>query len=273
MKLRKKCLAILLTLVLTASMASVAMAKDLYSGFCGDRATWGLDFNGTLTIKGNGDMNAYAIGSHADFRQYSSKIKKVIVQKNILSVGAYAFQGMTALSSAKLEDSVIRIGTSAFSGCTALTAVTLSSILSSIGSYAFSDCTSLKSIVIPASVSSLGAHSFDGCTGLQTIEVQNASCRLASSDILPQGVTVVGYKGSTAQTYAEKNGLAFKEINTSSAEPTTQPATQPTSGTTTTTDAGKCPLCGQTHEGFPGSLIGGVHSFIYWLLMLFGMRS
>ncbi len=273
MKYGKKVVAILLAALIMLSLASTAMARDVYNGFCGDRATWSIDTNGTLTISGNGDTRAYAKGNTADFRRYSSKIKKVVVKKNILSVGNYAFQGMTALTSVKLEDSILRLGEGVFADCTALTDVTLSSITTSIGSYAFSNCSSLKSIVIPEKVMMLTAHLFDGCTGLQTIEVRNASCAFLSSGILPQGVTLVGYKGSTAQVYAAENGLAFKAIDDSSAEQTTQPATQPTSGTTTTTDADKCPLCGQTHEGFPGSLIGGIHSFFYWLLMLFGMRK
>lgn len=273
MKVAKKVLALLLTVVMLCSLANAAMAKDLDSGFCGERATWALDLNGTLTIKGNGDMKAYAMGSHADFRNYSTKVKKVVMQKNVLSIGAYAFQGFSALTSVKMEDSVLRIGAHAFSDCTSLTDITLSGITVTINAYAFSNCPALKSIVIPEKVSALNAHTFDGCTGLQSVEIRNATCRFTASDVLPKGVTVIGYKGSTAQEYAEKNGLAFRVIGSTTPEQPGQPATQPTTDTTPAADAGKCPLCGQNHEGFPGSLIGGIHSFIYTLLMLFGLRK
>jgi len=269
MKVAKKVLALLLTVVMLCSLANAAMAMDVYKGFCGESATWAIDSNGTLTISGSGDIKAYSGGSHSDFRQYKSKIKKAIVKRSIMSIGAYAFQGMSALTTVKMDDSVVKIGASAFADCPVLTTVTLSSNIVSIGSYAFSNCSALKSIVIPNLVTTINAHVFDGCTGLKTIEIQNASCKFASSAILPQGVTVIGYQNSTAQEYAQKNGLAFQVIGNATPE---QP-TQPTSDTASTTQTSGCPLCGQTHEGFPGSLIGGIHSFIYGLLMLFGLRT
>lgn len=271
MKLVKKSMAILLVLAMLLSLTCAASAKGFANGTCGLHATWELSFTGTLTIDGTGDIKAYAANNSTDFRRYASRITTVSMGANITGVGAYAFQGMPTLTSVKIGENVLHIDKYAFADCPVLSSVTLGASQYSIGAYAFSNCPAIQSIIIPKAVTTLSAHAFEGCSGLQTIEIQNAACKFASADVLPQGVTVVGYKGSTAETYAKQNGLAFKALDDGS---TTQPTTptQPTSGTTTT-DAGKCPLCGQTHEGFPGSLIGGVHSFIYWLLMLFGMRN
>ena len=45
-------------LILSIFPASIALA-DSNSGKCGENLTWTLDGNGTLTIKGSGDMYRY----------------------------------------------------------------------------------------------------------------------------------------------------------------------------------------------------------------------
>ena len=275
MKLVKKSMAVLLAVVMICSLVSAAGAVG-QTGTCGPNATWELSALGALSIKGGGEMRSYAPSSKSDYKQYASKIKTVKVNGMITNIGAYAFQGMPALTTVKLEDGVARISKFAFADCPVLSSVTLVPSLVFIASSAFSNCPSLKNIVIPEKIETLYSKTFAGCTSLETIEVQNKDCVFAASDILPKNVTVVGYKGPTAQAYAEKNGLAFREIGSSSTDqPTTptQPVAQPTTDAASTADAGKCPLCGQTHEGFPGSLIGGIHNLIYGLLALFGMRK
>lgn len=53
----KKALAILLALMMLASVASVAFATtDIASGTAGEGVTWVIDASGTLTISGNGKI-------------------------------------------------------------------------------------------------------------------------------------------------------------------------------------------------------------------------
>ena len=274
MKKIKSVLAVLLTLALIASLASVGSALGLAEGTCGLDATWQLSFSGTLTVSGNGEVNTYGQDVNTDFKKYNSKIKSIVISSGISVIGANIFQGLNSLTTVRMGETVAKIDKCAFADCPILSNIKFPTGLVIIGANAFNNCTSLKSIVIPESVSRLRAAAFAGCTGLQTVEVQNKQCTFESSDIFPKNATIVGYKGSTAQTYAANNGLAFKVIDgTATDEPTTptQPTTQPP--TSATTDSGKCPLCGEAHKGFPGSLIGGIHSFIYWLLMLFGMKK
>ncbi|MDB4391605.1 leucine-rich repeat protein, partial [Akkermansiaceae bacterium] len=66
---------------------------------------------------------------------------------------------------------VTSIGNYAFNGCTSLTSVTIGNGVTSIGDYAFNGCTSLTSITIPDGVTSIGNGAFSNCTSLTTIEV------------------------------------------------------------------------------------------------------
>ena len=62
------------------------------------------------------------------------------------SIGDYAFQGCSKLSSVTIPDNVTSIGTYAFFNCTALSEITLGRKLSSIGNSAFSFCSNLHTI-------------------------------------------------------------------------------------------------------------------------------
>ena len=61
------------------------------------------------------------------------------------------------------------IGDYAFNGCSALTSITISDSVTSIGNYAFSGCSSLENIIIPNSVISIGNYVFENCNKLSSI--------------------------------------------------------------------------------------------------------
>lgn len=66
-------------------------------------------------------------------------------------------------------DSVTSIGNYAFEDCTGLTSITISNSVTSIGDNTFYGCASLTSVTIPNSVTSIGDYAFSGCTGLTDI--------------------------------------------------------------------------------------------------------
>ena len=69
--------------------------------------------------------------------------------------------------------SVSSIGFYAFDSCTNLTSVIIPNSVTSIDHSAFYDCTSLTSIIIPNSVTSIGFRAFQGCSNLTSITFSN----------------------------------------------------------------------------------------------------
>jgi choice-of-anchor C domain-containing protein len=125
---------------------------------------------------------------------------------SVTTIGAYAFQNQSTITSVTLPNSLTSIGNFAFESCTGLPSITIPANLTSIGSFAFSVCTKLTEITVdaananyisldgvvfnkalttlivypggkagpyavPASVTSIGAGGFSFCTGLTGVNL------------------------------------------------------------------------------------------------------
>ena len=101
----------------------------------GDNLTWTLYDNGTLTISGSGAMKDYSYDSPA---YGNSKIKKVVIENGVTSIGYYAFDSCSNLASIEIPEGVTSIGNSAFKDCRRLTNITIPGSVTSIGYHAFS---------------------------------------------------------------------------------------------------------------------------------------
>ena len=101
-------------------------------------------------------------------------IKSVTIKDGVTSIGEWAFDGCTGLTSITIPNSVTSIGDGAF-GCTGLTSITIPNSVTSIGEWAFQECSSLTSITIPNSVTSISSYAFYGCTGLKEVTVPKSA--------------------------------------------------------------------------------------------------
>jgi hypothetical protein len=143
--------------------------------------TWKLTEAGILTISGEGAMPDYFYykpstyyDSPPPWHAHSTYIKKVVFTGNVTSIGDWAFDGCTGLTSITIPNSVKSIGDATFDNCTALTGITIPNGVTSIGSYAFRRCTGLTSVTIGNSVTNIGVGAFDGCTGLTSITIPDS---------------------------------------------------------------------------------------------------
>ncbi len=163
------CLALLLALSLLPPAALPARGASVsQTGDCGDNLTWTLYDDGSLMIKGSGNMYNYYNEAPAP---WGTSVKTVTIGNYVTSIGGYAFSGCTGLTSVTIGSGVTDIGGFAFRGCTGLTLVTIPDSVTSIGRYAFYGCTGLTSVTIPDSVTSIDYEAFNMCTGLTSVSV------------------------------------------------------------------------------------------------------
>ncbi len=151
------------------------------------------------------------------------------VTYSVTSVGDWAFNGCSGLTSVTIPASVTSIGESVFEDCSGLTdinvsasntkyqsidgilynkagetliccpwgkkgSVTIPASITSIGVYAFSCCSGLTSVTMPASVTSIGVYVFYGCSGLTSVAI-------------PASVTTIG-----DDTFGDCRGLTSVTI-------------------------------------------------------------
>ena len=170
-----------------------------------DNLTWTLYADGTMTISGTGEMKDYADylsdGNRSPVDN-NSKIKKVVIEKGVTSIGNYAFSRCWGLKSITIPDGITSIGDHAFDSCINLRSITLPDSITSIGMWAFYNCWNVPSIIIPDGVTSIEDFTFDSCIGLTSITIPNSiinikssafhNCADLTSITIPDSVTSIG---------------------------------------------------------------------------------
>ncbi len=126
----------------------------------------------------------------------------------VTTIGNYAFQLLSNLTSITIPDSVTSIGTWAFYACYNLANITIPDGVTSIGDYTFLNCYNLTSITIPGSVTSIGAWAFQLLYNLTSITIPDSvtsigtsafqSCYSLKSATIPDGMTSIGYSAFRA---------------------------------------------------------------------------
>lgn len=147
--MKKRILCVLLALTMLLSACSPSSGRKpapsdevLATGKCGDNVTWTLDSNGLLTVSGTGAMANYSTEAPPWYLN-RDKIKSVVIEDGVTSVGEVAFYDCGNLTSVTISDSVTRISRGAFRECVSLAVVNIGSGVITIGFSAFSHCDSL----------------------------------------------------------------------------------------------------------------------------------
>ncbi len=139
--------------------------------------------------------------SDKSFYNCTSLISAVIPE-SVTSIGDEAFFGCCSLTNIIIPAGVKNIGNAVFFGCESLTSVVIPDGVTSIGDSAFADCFRLTSIVIPASVTSIADDAFEWIGDWDYENDEDEECIL----------TIKGYAGSCAESYAKEHGMLFEEI-------------------------------------------------------------
>ena len=148
----------------------------------------------------------------------------------VTSIGEWAFDDCSSLTSITIPDSVTTIGHYAFNGCSSLTSVNIPDSVTTIGNAAFSDCSSLQEFngkfasedgrcliidgilnsfapaglteyTIPDSVTEIGTGAFYDCTSLTSVTIPDSvttiggsafqNCNSLTSITIPNSVTTI----------------------------------------------------------------------------------
>ena len=207
-KLKKRLLSILLAAVMVLTMLPLGLVETAWaasSGTCGDKLTWKLSDDGTLTISGTGDMAEYSSANskyRAPWYSVREQVKTVFIKDSVTSIGNWAFYGCLNLTNVTIPSSVTTIGDGAFQYCRALTSVTIPNSVTTIGELAFGSCQALTSVTIPDSVTAIGNYAFSYCEALTSVTIPNSvttigewafgSCQALTSVTIPDSVTSIG---------------------------------------------------------------------------------
>lgn len=185
----------------------------------GNGVYWELSENGTLTISGNGDMPNFKRSKDVPWAKSSQKIRKVIIEEGVTSIGDGAFDGIYskkpyAFQNIVIANTVKSIGKSAFRECK-FSSINLPESLVSIESAAFAACINLRSITIPNNVLSIGDFCFAVCENLKDVHIPESlsiipkycfsSCSKLAYIIFPNQLKEIGKQAF--------NGCKLEKIN------------------------------------------------------------
>ena len=136
-------------------------------------------------------FSAQKINTHIVYNEPMQDVPELVLPSTLTTIDDNAFNLYLKVKDVQIPYGVTTIGNHAFSDCYQIENIVLPGTVKKIGDEAFSVCDSLNSITIPASVTEIGkslAHSYSG-------------------------VSIFGYTGSTAESYAKENNYAFFSLS------------------------------------------------------------
>lgn len=172
---------------------------------------WYIENNDTLHIGGTGSMPDYEVvsGKYSlwtsapwSTEKIRNNTKKVIVDKGITSIGAYAFASLNYLEEVEIPQDIIAIGEYAFYDCSSLESMDIPETVTDIGQTVFGRCTKLLNVKLPSNITVIPGGMFVHCQNLKNVEIPDGvteignsafgGCESLTSIKIPEKVTTIG---------------------------------------------------------------------------------
>ena len=141
-------------------------------------------------------------------------------QNGILYSDGWALESKNGITSAAIRAGTKKLADKLFYGCSDLKEASIPGEVTEISPWMFGYCEKLKEIEIPANVTRIGQNALCGIGKPSKVTIVNRECVIekdekdpASALGWPTLTTVYGYKGSTAEKFAETYGYRFVPLS------------------------------------------------------------
>ncbi len=172
-----------------------------------------------------GKTGGYALPSTTtsigDFAfDYCSGLTSVAIPNTVTNIGTWAFAYCTNLTTLALPTAITRIPSFAFYRCYNLRSVDIPDTVTDLGSHAFFCCSSLTGVSLPAGIPNIGAYAFWNCGSLTEVSIPNSvtnidtwafnTCQGLASATIGSGVRTIGAAAFDFLRYPSPTGIYFK---------------------------------------------------------------
>ncbi len=169
------------------AIANIQFVDDVVKSICVSH--WDTNNDGELSY-----TEAAAVTILSDYFRNNYDImffNELAYFTGLTSIGDFAFEGCSGLTSVTIPTSVTSIDGHAFRNCSDLTSLTIPNSVTSIGDFAFDGCSDLTSVEIPNSVTSIGVCAFSDCSSLTSVEIPNSVTSIGQSAFSLSGLTSI----------------------------------------------------------------------------------
>ena len=201
-------------------------SEAITSGTCGENATWNFDFDTkTLYIEGKGATESISDDATIEgIAWIQPSIEKVVYGEGITEIAPFTAQKIKThfsyneplqdITELTLPSTLKTIDDNAFNLYLKVKDVQIPYGVTTIGNHAFSDCVQIENIVLPGTVKKIGDEAFSVCDSLNSITIPASVTEIGKNLAYSySGVSIFGYTGSTAESYAKENKYAFFSLS------------------------------------------------------------